>query len=116
MVNVLFVCLGNCFGVISQEIFVDHQWVFVCSNIIIAEAVFAHLVSQHSLQSKFGKIDSAGTAGYHINDAPDPRTIDICKAHGVPIDHVGQQLSSRDFDQYDWILVMDHVDLDFFIH
>ena len=64
---------------------------------------------RHSLESKFGKIDSAGTACYHVGDSPDPRTIDVCNAHGVPIDHVGRQLSKHDFEEYDWILVMDHV-------
>ena len=57
------------------------------------------------------KVDSAGTAGYHIGDFPDTRTMDVCKAHGVPIDHTGRQISKSDFDDFDWILVMDQVRL-----
>jgi low molecular weight phosphotyrosine protein phosphatase len=74
-----------------------------------AEAVFKDVVQKKGFYAHFGKIDSAGTAGYHVGDFPDPRTIDICKKHNVPIDHVGQQLKAPHFDEFDWILVMDNV-------
>lgn len=32
----------------------------------MAEAVFAHSVKQNGLSDHFGKIDSAGTAAYHV--------------------------------------------------
>lgn len=32
----------------------------------MAEAVFAHTVNQKQLRDRFGVIDSAGTAGYHV--------------------------------------------------
>jgi protein-tyrosine-phosphatase len=32
----------------------------------MAEAVFAHTVKQSNLKDKFSKIDSAGTASYHV--------------------------------------------------
>jgi hypothetical protein len=32
----------------------------------MAEAVFAHTVKQHDLEGKISKIDSAGTASYHV--------------------------------------------------
>lgn len=75
----------------------------------MAEAVFSDIVNKHGLNSKIKIIDSAGTAGYHIGDFPDTRTIDVCKEHGVPIDHIGRQICKEDFDEFDWILVMDQV-------
>lgn len=33
----------------------------------MAEAVFAHTVKQHGLNDKITKIDSAGTASYHVS-------------------------------------------------
>lgn len=33
----------------------------------MAEAVFAHMVNQKKLSERFGVIDSAGTAGYHVS-------------------------------------------------
>jgi low molecular weight phosphotyrosine protein phosphatase len=32
----------------------------------MAEAVFAYTVKQHNLEDKITKIDSAGTASYHV--------------------------------------------------
>lgn len=37
----------------------------------MAEAVFAHTVKQHNLKDKFSKIDSAGTASYHVRICKD---------------------------------------------
>lgn len=40
----------------------------------MAEAVFTHLVSQRRLPDNLSfRIDSAGTAGYHVGDQPDHR-------------------------------------------
>jgi low molecular weight phosphotyrosine protein phosphatase len=77
----------------------------------MAEAVFADLVKKNHLLEKIEKIDSAGTSGYHIGDYPDPRTIHVCKVHNVPIDHVGRQVCPKDFEEFDWILVMDQENL-----
>jgi len=33
----------------------------------MAEAVFAHTVKKHNLEDKITKIDSAGTASYHVS-------------------------------------------------
>ena len=50
---------------------------------------------------------SCGTAGYHIGDDPDPRTVAVCQKHRVPINHHARQLSARDFAEFDYILGMD---------
>ena len=77
----------------------------------MAEAVFTHTITSQSLHSSFKKIDSAGTSGYHIGDSPDPRTIDVCRRHGVNVVHQGQQLQPRHFLEFDWILCMDEDNL-----
>lgn len=99
MTSVLFVCLGMHLSLNKGNI---------CRS-PMAEAVFSDIVKKHGLDSRIKRIDSAGTAGYHIGDFPDTRTIDVCKEHGVPIDHVGRQICNGDFEAFDWILVMDQV-------
>ena len=86
--RVLFVCLGNiCRSPLAEAIF----------NKQIADAGHSDTVTA----------DSCGTAAYHIGEPPDPRTIEISEANGVPINHRGRQLTTKDFDDFDHILVMD---------
>ncbi|KNZ47850.1 protein-tyrosine phosphatase [Puccinia sorghi] len=87
--SVLFVCLGN-----------------ICRS-PMAEAVFRHLVTLNGLQDRFGSIASAGTAGYHVGDHPDPRTVSVCRKHGVTADSRAQQVVPDDFSTFDYILAMD---------
>lgn len=74
----------------------------------MAEAVFTDTVRRRGLADSF-EIDSAGTAGYHIGDSPDPRTIDICRENGVQINHAGRQVNIQDFKKFDYLLCMDMV-------
>ncbi|SCV72334.1 BQ2448_3871 [Microbotryum intermedium] len=97
---ILFVCLGN-----------------ICRS-PLAEAVFAHLVQERGLSTSFEKIDSAGTAGYHVGEEPDERTVATCKKHGVPISSLCRQLQARleslcksDFDEFDVIVGMDTMNM-----
>ncbi|KAI8991526.1 protein-tyrosine phosphatase [Mycotypha africana] len=92
-ISVLFVCLGN-----------------ICRS-PMAEAVFAHTVKKHNLQSKIPKIDSAGTASYHVGSAPDSRSVSTCKAHGVPVKHHARKVSKNDFEEFDYVLCMDESNL-----
>ncbi len=86
--RVLFVCLGN-----------------ICRS-PLAEALFKHKIKERKLEHFF-EAESCGTANYHIGDTPDPRTIKNAKKNGITIDHLGRQLCSADFDQFDYIYVMD---------
>jgi protein-tyrosine phosphatase len=55
------------------------------------------------------KVDSAGTAGYHIGKQPDIRSIDIAKKHDIDLtSQRARQFSTRDFDDFDKIYVMDN--------
>ncbi|MFZ2906677.1 MAG: low molecular weight protein-tyrosine-phosphatase [Cyclobacteriaceae bacterium] len=87
-VKVLFVCLGN-----------------ICRS-PLAEAIFNHKIATMGLQH-IVMADSCGTANYHVGDSPDPRTIANAKRNGVMIEHIGQQLSSEHFEEFDFILAMD---------
>jgi protein-tyrosine phosphatase len=55
------------------------------------------------------EVDSAGTAGYHIGKQPDIRSIDIAKKHNIDLtSQRARQFSTRDFDDFDKIYVMDN--------
>jgi protein-tyrosine phosphatase len=89
MQKILFVCLGN-----------------ICRS-PVAEGIMLHLIEQHRLQNKI-TVDSAGTAGYHIGEAPDKRTILNAKKNGVDLSKLrARKFSTNDFDAFDKIFVMD---------
>ena len=55
------------------------------------------------------EVDSAGTAGYHIGKQPDIRSIDIAKKHDIDLtSQRARRFSTRDFDNFDKIYVMDN--------
>ena len=89
MQKILFVCLGN-----------------ICRS-PVAEGIMLHLINEHGLQDKF-TVDSAGTAGYHINEAPDSRTVRNAKKNGVDLSKLrARKFSGNDFELFDKIFVMD---------
>ncbi|GAA5832844.1 hypothetical protein JCM3766R1_007065 [Sporobolomyces carnicolor] len=73
----------------------------------MAEAVLRDIVKKRGIDQDFDVIDSCGTAGYHIGEEPDERTVEVCRKHGVEIKHEAQQLQRSDFDKFDYILAMD---------
>jgi low molecular weight phosphotyrosine protein phosphatase len=77
----------------------------------MAEAVFADIVYKQKLNEHIIKIDSFGTSNYHVGDKSDSRTIQTCKNHNVPINHRGQQIKPKHFDEFDYILCMDDSNL-----
>ena len=84
--NVLMVCLGN-----------------ICRS-PLAHGIFQNLVADQNI-----KVDSAGTANYHTCAAPDPRSIEIATIHGIDISRQkARQFVVEDFDQFDYIYVMDY--------
>ncbi len=91
---ILFLCLGN-----------------ICRS-PMAEGIFRHVVQEAGLADRFD-IDSAATGSWHIGHPPDPRAIDAAGSHGVDIS--GQRcrrLEEDDFSTFDWLICMDHSNLD----
>jgi len=53
-------------------------------------------------------VDSAGTAGYHTNNNPDIRSIDIAKKYNINISNQrARKFSKDDFNNFDVIYAMD---------
>ncbi len=90
--SILFVCLGN-----------------ICRS-PAAEGIFRQLVAQRHLERDFF-IDSAGIGSWHIGDLPDARMRRCGARHGYTFDSRARQLSSDDFDQFDYIIGMDYDNL-----
>ncbi|CAD5342368.1 Putative low molecular weight protein-tyrosine-phosphatase [Flavobacterium bizetiae] len=63
------------------------------------------------LASKLPKnfiVDSAGTGSWHVGHSPDKRSIAVAKKNGLCIDQQkGRQFKTADFDEFDYIYVMD---------
>ncbi|KAK9476644.1 phosphotyrosine protein phosphatase I superfamily [Lipomyces japonicus] len=93
-VSVAFCCLGN-----------------ICRS-PMAEAVLRHAANELNLSHLVGDIDSFGTSGFHSGDGPDRRTVQTCRANGVPINHVARQAKSNDFERFDYIFAMDRENLE----
>ena len=89
-VAVLFVCLGN-----------------ICRS-PTAEGVFRKLVEAQGLADRI-QIDSAGTSDWHIGQPPDRRAIEAARVRGIDLRGLrGRQASAADFEQFDYIIAMDH--------
>jgi len=91
MTRILFVCMGN-----------------ICRSPIV-ETVARVEFARAGIAADVG---SAGTENYHVGERADPRAIEIAEANGYPLaQHRARQVSSKDFERYDWILAMDRVNL-----
>jgi protein-tyrosine phosphatase len=85
-VKILMVCLGN-----------------ICRS-PLAEGILASKLPQNKFI-----VDSAGTGSWHIGHAPDKRSIAVAKKNGLSIDNQkGRQFKKADFDEFDYIYVMDN--------
>lgn len=85
--KVLMVCLGN-----------------ICRS-PMAEGVLRQLAEERGITLE---VDSAGTANYHVGEAPDRRARAAMKRHGGNIEAMrGRQVSVHDFERFDLILAMD---------
>lgn len=90
--KVLMVCLGN-----------------ICRS-PIADGLLAKKVKEEGLNVT---VDSAGTGGYHVGEAPDERMRKTAKQFGTPIDHLrARQFKTSDYDEFDLIYVMDKSNYD----
>lgn len=77
----------------------------------LAEGIFQAVVKERNLSNQFF-IDSAGTTDYHVGDLPDQRALKIAEQKGINLIHCARQFVSSDFEDFDYILVMDHLNHD----
>ena len=83
--KILMVCLGN-----------------ICRS-PLAEGILTHKIQHLNI-----KVDSAGTAGYHIGKLPDERSIEIAEKYNIDLTKQrARQFSRADFDDFDIIYAMD---------
>jgi protein-tyrosine phosphatase len=55
------------------------------------------------------EVASAGTGDWHVGQLPDDRSIKIAEKHNIDItDQRGRHFTSKDFDEFDLIYVMDN--------
>ncbi|GGY47006.1 low molecular weight protein-tyrosine-phosphatase [Parvularcula lutaonensis] len=89
--KILFVCLGN-----------------ICRS-PAAEAVFRKRAADQGLDAE---VDSAGTGGWHVGTAPDPRMIKAAAARGYDLSPLrARQFSDGDGYEFTHILAMDSANL-----
>ena len=85
--KILMVCLGN-----------------ICRS-PMAEGILRDKASKLSYDIE---VDSAGTAAYHIGEAPDSRMIETAMSKGINISDLrARQFCVNDFDDFDKIYAMD---------
>jgi protein-tyrosine phosphatase len=85
MIKILMVCLGN-----------------ICRS-PLAEGILKSKVDSNKIF-----VDSAGTGNYHIGHLPDNRSIEVAKKNKIDISEQRcRQFLVTDFDEFDYIYVMD---------
>lgn len=84
--KILMVCLGN-----------------ICRS-PLAEGILQHKANEAGLN---WTIDSAGTNGYHVGEAPHPLSQKVAKLNGIDIcNQKARRFVKEDFDRYDKIYAM----------
>ncbi|WP_192036625.1 low molecular weight protein-tyrosine-phosphatase [Halomonas sp. YLGW01] len=92
--RVLFVCLGN-----------------ICRS-PTAEGMLRHKLEAAGLAERV-TIDSCGTGDWHVGKAPDRRAAAAAAERGIDLSGLrARQLDRADFERFDYLLAMDHDNLD----
>ena len=92
--RVLLVCMGN-----------------ICRS-PTAEGVLRCFIKNNNVGDKV-EVDSAGTHGYHVGEAPDSRTQRAAAVRGYNLSQLrARKVARQDLDYFDLILAMDKSNLD----
>ena len=74
----------------------------------ICRSPIAEGVLQSKVNSDLVFVDSAGTAAYHVGNAPDKRSIHIASKYNVNLkNQKARKFTATDFDSFDTIYAMD---------
>ena len=92
--RVLLVCMGN-----------------ICRS-PTAEGVLRQYIKMNHIGDKV-EVDSAGTHGYHVGEAPDSRTQRAASVRGYNLSQFrARKVARQDLDYFDLVLAMDKSNLD----
>lgn len=92
--RVLLVCMGN-----------------ICRS-PTAEGVLRQFIKKNGLGDRV-EVDSAGTHGYHVGEAPDQRTQRAASARGYNLSQQrARKVAYQDLEYFDLILAMDKTNLE----
>jgi len=95
--KILFVCMGN-----------------ICRSPTV-EGVFRAKLEEHP-ELAHVEVDSCGTHAYHVNEPPDPRSVEAAARRGIDLSLLrARAVSDSDFEVFDLILAMDQDNLDILI-
>ena len=84
----------------------------VCLGNICRSPLAEGILKSKNFDGKI-EIDSAGTAGYHIGEKPDKRSIVIAEQYDIDISgQKSRKFNIEDFDEFDYIYVMDNSNYD----
>ncbi|MDH5354638.1 MAG: low molecular weight phosphotyrosine protein phosphatase [Gammaproteobacteria bacterium] len=93
-IKVIFVCMGN-----------------ICRS-PTAHGVFQSLVEEQGLGDLI-EVESAGTHGYHIGNPPDSRSQATASKYNIDLSGLrARQFLSRDFIDFDYVIGMDHANIE----
>jgi protein-tyrosine phosphatase len=88
----------------------------VCMGNICRSPTAEGVLRQYIKNNKLGdivEVDSAGTHGYHVGEAPDSRTQRAASARGYNLSQQrARKVARQDLDYFDLILAMDKSNLD----
>ena len=74
----------------------------------ICRSPLAEGILQSKLPIDFFKVSSAGTAGHHVGELPDVRSIEVAKKYGIDITKQrSRKFIKSDFKEFDLIFTMD---------
>lgn len=91
--KILFVCMGN-----------------ICRS-PVAEEIMRQKIKAAGLEGQI-TVDSAGTYGGHVGEAPDARMCRAAGERGYTLNHSARRITYDDFEKYDLIVVMDDANYD----
>lgn len=93
MIRVAFICWGN-----------------ICRS-TLAQSVFTYKVKELGLEDLF-VIDSFATSTEEIGNPPHRGTVNKLREVGIPlVPHRAKQISYRDYDNFDYIIGMDEINI-----